>query len=364
MKIKNIIQQLENFAPISLQENYDNAGLIIGDAEASITGIIISLDCTETVVDEAIANNCNLIVAHHPIIFAGLKKINGKNYIERTVIKAIKNDVAIYAIHTNLDNVYDGVNKKIADKIELKNTRILTSKKGLLKKLVTYVPVKFAENIKEKLFEAGAGNIGNYSHCSFTTQGFGTYTANTHAKPFAGLAEKLHIENETRIETIYPLYLETQVIEALIKNHPYEEVSYDIYSTEIKHNKVGSGIIGELQQEMTPKDFLHYLKIKMELDVIRFTSFNKNIKQVAICGGAGSFLLKDALTQKADALITADFKYHEFFDAEQSLMITDIGHYESEKFTKELLSDLILKNNPTFAVLLSKTNTNPVSYFY
>lgn len=364
MQIKGLTNYLETIAPSSLQEDYDNAGLIVGNADSEITGVLVSLDCTEEVVDEAIANNCNLIVAHHPIVFGGLKQINGKNYIERTVIKAIKNDIAIYAIHTNLDNVYEGVNKRIADRLGLLRTHILVPKNGILKKLVTFVPAEFAEKVKQAIFDAGAGHIGNYSECSFATNGLGSFKASTGANPFVGDIDKQHLEQELRLETVFPAFLQQQIVAALVIAHPYEEVAYDIYPIENNYNMVGSGLMGELEVEMSSGNFLKHLKDSMNLEVIRFTSFSKNIKKVAVCGGAGSFLLKNAISQGADAFVTADFKYHEFFDAEQKLMIADIGHYESEKFTKELLCELILKKFHTFAVLLSKTNTNPVNYYY
>jgi dinuclear metal center YbgI/SA1388 family protein len=364
MKIKEITSYLETIAPSDLQELYDNAGLIVGNADMEISGVLISLDCIEEVVDEAIANNCNLIVAHHPVVFGGLKKINGNNYVERTVIKAIKNDIAIYAIHTNLDNVHEGVNKRIADKLGLLRTHILSPKPNLLKKLVTFVPIEFAEKVKQAIFAAGAGHIGNYSECSFAAPGLGSFKASRDAKPLVGEIDKQHQEQEIRLETIFPAFLQTQIIAALIKVHPYEEVAYDIYPLENFYEKTGAGLVGELETEMTPEEFLKHLKNTMDLEVIRFTSLSKNIKRVAVCGGAGSFLLKNAIWQGTDAFVTADFKYHEFFDAEKKLMIADIGHYESEKFTKELLSELILKKIHTFAVLLSKTNTNPVNYYY
>lgn len=364
MKIKEITSYLETIAPSDLQESYDNAGLIVGNADMEISGVLISLDCIEEVVDEAIANNCNLIVAHHPIVFGGLKKINGKNYVERTVIKAIKNDIAIYAIHSNLDNVYEGVNKRIADKLGLLRTHILSPKPNLLKKLVTFVPVEFAEKVKQAIFDAGAGHIGNYCECSFAASGIGSFKVSGDAKPFVGEIDKQHQEQELRLETIFPTFIQTQILAALVKVHPYEEVAYDIYPIENFYEKTGAGLVGELETEMRPEEFLKHLKNSMDLEIIRFTSLSKNIKRVAVCGGAGSFLLKNAIWQGADAFVTADFKYHEFFDAEKKLMIADIGHYESEKFTKELLSELILKKFHTFAVLLSKTNTNPVNYYY
>ncbi|MES2381585.1 MAG: Nif3-like dinuclear metal center hexameric protein [Bacteroidota bacterium] len=364
MIINDIIQLFEAYAPIQLQESYDNSGLITGDKKAAITGTLITLDCTESIVDEAIANNCNLIVAHHPIIFSGLKKITGKNYVERVIIKAIKNDIAIYSVHTNLDNVSDGVNGKIAERLGLQNIRVLQNKAGILKKLVTFIPSSHAEQVQQALFKAGAGHIGNYSDCGFSNNGTGSFKGNELSSPFAGKPNELHIEEEVRFETIVPIYLQNEIIAALLKAHPYEEVAYDIIPIENTFNGIGSGLIGELAEEMNSTDFLKMLKEKMELTVIKFTPFDKPIKKIALCGGAGQFLLKQAIQQGADAFISADFKYHEFFDAEQNLMIADIGHYESEKFTKELMFDLIMKKNPTFALLLSKINTNPVNYYY
>ncbi len=364
MIINDIIQLFEAYAPLQLQESYDNSGLITGDKKAQITGTLITLDCTEAVVDEAIANNCNLIVAHHPIIFSGLKKITGKNYVERVIIKAIKNDIAIYAVHTNLDNVSDGVNGKIAERLGLQNIRVLQNKAGIFKKLVTFIPASHAEQVKEALFKAGAGHIGNYSDCGFSHNGIGSFKGNDLSAPFVGKKSELHLEEEIRFETLIPVYLQNEITEALLKAHPYEEVAYDIIPVENTFSGIGGGLIGELTNEMSSAAFLKMLKEKMELAVIKFTPFDKPVKKIALCGGAGQFLLKNAIQQGADAFISADFKYHEFFDAEQNLMIADIGHYESEKFTKELMFDLIMKKNPTFALLLSKINTNPVNYYY
>lgn len=364
MIINDIISIFENYAPSALQESYDNSGLITGDKNWPITNVLITLDCTEDVVNEAIENKCNLIIAHHPIVFSGLKKLNGKNYVERVIINAIKNDIAIYAVHTNLDNVSDGVNGKIAQKINLLNIKVLQPKSQVFKKLVTFIPSSHLETVQNALFEAGAGHIGNYSECGFSQAGNGTFKPNEMAQPFVGEANKRQVENEVRLEVLMPFYLQSKIINALLNSHPYEEVAYDIIATENTFWGIGSGLIGELETALAPTEFLKMLKEKMELNVIKFTPFDKKIKKIALCGGAGQFLLKNAISQGADAFISADFKYHEFFDAEKSLMIADIGHYESEKFTKELMFDLIMKKNPTFALFLSKINTNPVNYYY
>ncbi|MBK8350794.1 MAG: Nif3-like dinuclear metal center hexameric protein [Saprospirales bacterium] len=363
MKIAEIIQTIENFAPISYQENYDNAGLIIGDKLTDCTGVLICLDSIEAVVDEAIAKNCNLIVAHHPIIFSGLKKINGKNYIERTIIKAIKNDIAIYACHTNIDNVRLGVSDVIAEKLNLKNRKILEPKKSILKKLFTYIPTKRKDDLLNALFAAGAGNIGNYSECSFSVEGNGTFKPNELANPVVGENGIRSNENEAKIEVIFPYYLESKIIQTLKANHPYEEVAFEIISLDNAFQDVGSGMIGDLENEMDEMQFLSYLKEKMNTQCIRYTSLlNKPIKTVAVCGGAGSFLLNHAISQKADVFITGDFKYHQFFDADNQLIICDIGHYESEQFTSQLFNKIISEKFPNFAVQISTINTNPVNY--
>jgi dinuclear metal center YbgI/SA1388 family protein len=364
MKLAQLIAYLESLAPLAYQEDYDNSGLIVGQPDQEITEAIISLDCTEAVVNEAIFKNCQLIIAHHPIVFKGLKKFNGKTYVERVVEKAIKNNIAIYAIHTNLDNIQQGVNKKICDTIGLTNCHILSPKTGLLKKLITFVPVAQAEEVRDALFKAGAGHIGNYSEVSFNSAGTGTFKANEHAAPFVGTPGLRHQENEIRIELIYPAAVETQILMALFLSHPYEEVAYDLYPLTNQLQQVGSGMIGELPEPVTEEFFLKELKEKMQTRVIRHTAFTgKQVKRVAVCGGSGSFLLKQAITSGADVFVTADFKYHEFFDAEEKLLIADIGHFESEQFTVQLLYDIIKKNFVNFAVRLTEVNTNPVNYY-
>lgn len=363
MLLKEITSYLERVAPLSLQESYDNSGLIVGSPDMTINAALICLDCTPEIIEEAIRKGCNLIIAHHPIVFSGLKKINGKNYIEKAVIAAIKNDIAIYAIHTNLDNVHVGVNQKIADKLGLKSTYILQPKKGLLSKLVVFVPIKHADAVKEKMFEAGAGHIGNYDECSFSQVGEGTFKASAAANPFVGEKGKRHSESEIRLECIVPKWLQSQVIGAVKSVHPYEEVAYDIYPLENEHVKVGSGMIGELPSEMKALDFLHFIKKQMKADGIRYTHPHKEyVKKIAVCGGSGSFLLDDSIRAGADMFITADFKYHQFFDADNRIIIADIGHYESEQFTIELISDWLAKKFATFATHLTETVTNPVRY--
>lgn len=363
MQLKDIIQFLEEKAPSSLQESYDNSGLICGHPLMEITGAIICLDSTEEIIDEAIRHGYNLVIAHHPIVFSGLKKLNGKNYIERTIIKAIKNDIAIYAIHTNLDNIIHGVNAKIAEKIGLINCRVLSPMKNKLLKLSTYVPHEHSENVKEALFNAGAGHIGNYSECSFSTHGEGTFKGGDGSNPVYGEKNIRFKAQETKIEVILESHKQHQVFRALQEAHPYEEVAYEIISLVNNFQHTGAGMIGELPEEIDAQDFLKSLKTKMKTDCIRHTNPSKqSIKKVALCGGAGSFLLEDAKRAGADIFITGDFKYHQFFDADGSLVIADIGHYESEQFTIELLGDWLSEKFPTFALRLTENNTNPINY--
>lgn len=363
-KIKDVSSFLEEFAPLRLQESYDNAGLILGNPNAEIKNVLITLDVTEQVVDEAISTKCELIVAHHPIVFSGLKKITGKNYVERCLLKAIKNDVAIYAAHTNLDSVAGGVNGKICEKLGLENCKILQPAGGLLKKLVTYVPVDHANAVRTAVFTAGAGNIGNYDSCSFNIHGQGTFRGNESTTPFVGEQGKQHYENEIRIETVFPAYLQSRIISALLAAHPYEEVAYDIYSLDNAFEQVGMGMVGTLPEETGEAEFLNQLKQTFNTGTIRHTALlNKTVKKVAVCGGAGSFLLNDAISAGADFFVSGDFKYHQFFDAENKIVIADIGHFESEQFTKELFYELLTKKFPKFAVHLSEVNTNPVFYF-
>jgi dinuclear metal center YbgI/SA1388 family protein len=364
MKLSLLTSYLESLAPLSYQEDYDNAGLIVGKPDQEVNQALISLDCTEAIVDEAMANNCQVIVSHHPIVFRGLKKFNGKTYVERVVEKAIRNDIALYAIHTNLDNIMRGVNAKICETLGLKNCRVLAPKHGLLKKLVTYAPVANADEVRNALFNAGAGNIGNYSETSFNAEGTGTFKGNENTNPYAGEPGKCHLENEVRIETVYPAILESKILMALVLAHPYEEVAYDLYTLTNQNQQVGSGMIGELDVPMPEKEFLYHIKEKMSVQVIRHTALTgRPVKKVAVCGGAGGFLLKQAIAAGAEIFITADYKYHEFFDAEGKLVIADIGHFESEQFTQQLLYEIIREKFTNFAVRLTEVNTNPVKYF-
>jgi len=363
MKIKDITSCIEEIAPLNYAEDFDNVGLLVGDYNTNVTGVLVTLDTLENVVDEAIEKNCNLIVSFHPIIFSGIKKLNGKNYVERVVLKAIKNDIAIYAMHTALDNSIIGVNAKIAEVLELKNTNILIPQKNTIKKLTTYAPNNNAEMVRQALFKVGAGSIGNYNNCSFNIEGYGTYKGNENSNPTLGEKGKLHIENETLISVIFEKHKEHSILAALFKSHPYEEVAYEITSLDNTNQEIGMGMIGELINEQEELQFLNFLKETMNAKGIRHSKLlNKPIKKVAVLGGSGSFAIHNAINSGADIYITSDIKYHEFYKAENKLVIADIGHFESEQFTKNLLVDILTKKFPNFAIILSQKNTNPIYY--
>ena len=364
MIVQDVINHLEELAPLAYAEDFDNVGLLVGDKTQKVTGILVTLDTLEAVVDEAIEVNCNLIVSFHPIIFKGLKKLTGKSYVERVVMKAIKHDIAIFSIHTALDNALQGVNNMICNQLELTNKRILIPQNETIKKLTTYVPKNEAEHLRAALFNVGAGNIGNYSDCSFNVEGYGTYKGNEDSNPTKGQKNKTHIENETKITVTYAKHIETQILETLFKSHSYEEVAYEITTIENKNQNIGMGMIGEFKESMDESSFLNHIKTKMDATCIKHSSFiNKKIKKVAVLGGSGSFAIQAAKANGAEAFVTSDLKYHDFFTAENNILLADIGHYESEQFTKNLLVAYLTKKITNFAIILSQINTNPVKYF-
>jgi dinuclear metal center YbgI/SA1388 family protein len=363
MIIKDITTCIEEIAPLNYAEGFDNVGLLVGDYNTVVSGVLVTLDTLENIVDEAIEKNCNLIVSFHPIIFSGLKKINGKNYVERVILKAIKNDIAIYAIHTALDNSMNGVNAKICEVLGLENKKILIPQKNTIKKLTTYAPQENAKEVRFELFKAGAGNIGNYDNCSFNTEGFGTYRGNENSNPTIGEKGKLHNEKETFISVIFEKHKEQQILSALFEAHPYEEVAYDIVPLDNLNQEIGIGMIGDLSEEKNEQEFLNFLKKIMNAKGLRHSKLlNKKIKKVAVLGGSGSFAIENAIRANADIYVTSDIKYHEFYKAENKIIIADIGHYESEQFTKNLLVDILTKKFPNFAIILSQKNTNPIYY--
>ena len=363
MILKEIISILEEMAPLAYAEDFDNVGLLIGNPETEIGGVLVCHDALESVIDEAIMKKCNLIVCFHPIIFSGLKKITGKNYVERAVLKAIKNDVAIYAVHTALDNHPNGVNKIFCDALELENTKILIPKENMIRKLVTFTIPENAEELRNALFDAGAGNIGNYENCSFNSKGIGTYMGNENSKPVIGERFEFVQGEEIKIEVTFEKHLEYKILKALFQHHTYEEVAYEITELKNTNQNIGLGMIGELKNPLSEKDFLHFVKDKMKADGIRHSEFlGKKIKKVAVLGGSGSFAISNAINAEADVFLTADLKYHQFYEAENKLLLADIGHFESERYTKNYIVDFLRKKILNFAIVLSEENTNPVKY--
>ena len=363
MKLKEICSWLDSAVPLDFQEGYDNSGLQTGDPETEILKAMIAFDITESVIDEALSAGCNLIFSHHPLIFNPIKQLTGKNSVERTLIKAIKNEIAVYSCHTNLDIFGEGVSKRMAAKIGLHNVNVLSPLKGHLLKLVTYVPEENIEEVRNAVFEAGAGTIGSYDMCSYNVEGTGSFRGGSDTNPFKGKKSELHFEKEIRFETIMLAHLKDKVIKALIKAHPYEEVAFDIYHLENEYFKAGLGCVGELKRDVDELQFLKNLSKQFKANGIRYSDpIGKKIRKVAVCGGAGISLLKDAINSGADIFITGDIRYHDFFNAENKILLADIGHFESEKYSAEILYELIIKKFPTFAVQFSETNTNPINY--
>ena len=362
MRIQDIINELEQFAPLNYAEDFDNVGLLVGNANQKASGALITLDTLEDVVDEAIEEKCNLIISFHPIIFSGLKKITGSNYVERTVLKAIQNNICIYAIHTALDNNFKGVNDMMCEKLGLKNRNILIPQQNTIKKLMTYVPKSNADKVRQALFDAGAGNIGNYDNCSFNIEGKGSFRGNEESDPAVGERGKLHFEEETQLNMIFAKHAEKNILKALFQSHPYEEVAYEITDLQNQNQHIGIGMIGELEHPIPGVEFLKKLKKVFNCGVIKHSALGERmIKKVAVLGGSGSFAIENAQKKSADIFITADLKYHDFFKAE-NMLLADIGHFESEQFTKELLHSYLTKKIPNFAFILSNTDTNPIKY--
>ncbi|HET8854370.1 MAG TPA: Nif3-like dinuclear metal center hexameric protein [Salinimicrobium sp.] len=364
MQIKQITGALEELAPLNYAEGFDNVGLLTGSPETELTGVLITLDTLEEVVDEAISRKCNLIVSFHPIIFSGLKKLNGSNYVERTILKAVKNDIAIYAIHTALDNSFKGVNDMICEKLRLQNRQILIPRNDSIKKLLTYVPLADADQLRTALFNAGAGSIGNYDNCSFNVEGTGTFKGNEDSNPVKGERGSLHREKEIQLGITFHAHLQSKILKALLDAHPYEEVTYELTALENSNQHLGIGMIGELPQQMQERKFLNLVKEKFDSGCIRHSELlGKPIRKVAVLGGSGSFAIEKAKKAGADIFITADLKYHDFYKAGGKLVLADIGHYESEQYTKDLLYSYLTKKFANFAIVLSNTNTNPIKYF-
>ncbi len=366
MKLLEIIEYLEIVAPLSYQESYDNSGLLVGDKNMNITSVLTCLDCTEEIIEEAISGKCNLIISHHPIIFNSIKKITNSNYNERVIYKAIKNDIAIYSMHTNLDNIDGGVSFILSNKLGLLNSKILKKKENTLTQLITYCPKKDIKKVEDALFNVGAGKVGSkYDQCSFISQGLGSFRPLENANPYIGSKNKRSFQDENRLELIFPTYLEKQVMSKLFEIHPYEEVAYELIRLANKDTTIGSGVIGDLNKEMDVISFFKLLKKIIPCQVLKHTKFSNKtkVKKIAFCGGSGVFLINEAIFQKADIYITSDFKYHDFFEVDNKIIAVDIGHYESEQFVPNLISEILKKKFPKLAIILTQINTNPISYY-
>ena len=364
MKIQELVEFLNTSIPPGIQEGYDNSGLLVGETQQELKGVLISVDVTEAVIDEAIRKGLNFVLSHHPVIFSGLKSLTGKNYVERSVMKAIRNNITLYAAHTSLDNLKHGINFQMAGKLGLKHISVLRPSQQQLLKLVFFVPHDHAEKVRNAVFEAGAGVVGDYQACSYNLAGKGSFKPGEETHPYVGEVGEVHFEEEARVETWLPKYKTQQVLEAMTRAHPYEEVAYDLYPLLNSDKETGAGVIGELDEEIPEKEFLEKLKETFDLPVVRHTKLLYSfVKRIALCGGSGSFLLEDAMTQGADVFVSGDFKYHRFFDAEEKILIADIGHYESEAIAKDFFYELLTKKFHNFAVHLSEINTNPINYY-
>lgn len=363
MTVKQITNCIEEIAPLKDAESFDNVGLLVGNYQTEVSKVLVSLDCTEDIVDEAIDSKAELIVCFHPIVFKGLKRFNGNSYVERVVIKAIQNNIAIYAMHTALDNSPQGVNKRICDQIGVQNPKILIPKKENLYQLSFRVPHSHLEVVKTAVFKAGAGSIGAYDSCGFESEGKGSFRPLENANPYEGKTNELSEVSELDYKVVLQNHQKSSVLKALFTSHPYEEVAYELIVLENENPHKGMGMIGELTEALEEKEFLISLKDKMQTQLVRHSAMrDTKIKKVAVLGGSGVFALQAAKSHGADAFVSADFKYHDFFQAENQILICDIGHYESEQFTKDLLVEHLKKNFPNFAVILSSKNTNPIHY--
>lgn len=363
MKILDVIKYLDQLIPAGYQESYDNCGLQVGDTSAEITGALISLDLTEAVVDEAVETRSNLIVTHHPFIFGGLKHIDADSPAGRIIYKLIRNGIAVYSAHTSLDKLSNGVSAQLAKRLGLCNLRILAPDSDSLKQLVVYCPKEQSQQLKDALYAAGAGNIGNYRHCSYSVNGTGTFEPLQGANPFVGTVGSETYTSEERIEMVYPKAFENKIVSALKANHPYETPAYSLIPLSNANPDVGLGIVGELPEDVEIETFIETVKQTVGIPVVRHSELcRKKVRTVALCGGAGAEFIGTAVAQNADIYLTSDIKYHDFQKATGHIVLADIGHYESEQFAKEFFYDKLSEKFRIFAIRIAKTETNFVGY--
>ncbi len=368
MIVNDVIKYLEGWAPKETAWQKDNTGLQIGATESKIKNIFLCLELTEIALSEAVEKNCNFIITHHPFIFQPLKKIditNDKN--SKLIEKIIKNDITLYSFHTNLDFTKNGVSFALAKKLDLKNISFLENQESNQFKLVVFVPGNNLNEVLDAIFNSGGGKIGEYEKCSFQVPGKGTFEGSENSNPAIGKAQNFEKVDEIRLEILIDSWNLKKVISAMIEAHPYEEPAFDVYPLQNKNVNFGFGAIGNLENSLSENDFLNFVKEKLNLINLRFVKGKSgSIKKVAVCGGSGSDLLKQAILQKADAFITADVKYHTFHDAEDEILLIDAGHYETEILVfdevKTKLEKLILKYNSDSEIFVFSQSTNPVRY--
>ena len=362
MKVKEITNAIEAVAPLYLQESWDNSGMQVGNPDSEVTGVLLCTDVREEILDEAIKRGSNLIISHHPLLFRGLKKIVGRTYQERIVALAIKHDITIYCAHTNMDCAVGGVNFKMAEKLGMKNVCVLDPQQGTQRKIVVFVPTEAVAEVEKAMCDAGAGRLGNYDNCSYSMSGEGHYRALDGAEPWAGKVGERHSEPEVRLEMLVHNALCGRVVAAMIKAHPYEEPAFDIIAIENGDKYAGLGVIGDVEPQ-DARAFLEKVKNAFEVETLRYSGIlDRNVRRIAMCGGAGAEFAGLAMSKGADVYITGDMKYHEFQGNEERIILVDIGHYESEHFTKEIFYDIISKKNPNFAVDFADTEKNQVNY--
>lgn len=365
-KIKEVLQAMDAICSESIQESWDNSGLQWGDDSETVKGVIVSLDVTMDVINEAIDCGCNLIIAHHPLIFGPLKQVrkNGTE-VERLAYHCIQNSIAVYAAHTNWDKVAQGVSWVMAKRIGLLNEEILQPEKdGLCNLKVMGTPRDIAE-IRKAWFNAGIGNVGEYSNCSFTTDGWGTFEPSESANPSVGEKNKTEFLRENAIEILCTKKDVSKALAIATETSSYETIAHSIIPLKNTNDTLGFGCIGELKEALSLSDFLALCKEKYACKVVRYNPSEKikNIKTVAVCGGSAIDFLPTAIARKADAYITADVKYHQFMLADDALTLVDVGHYESEIWAMEYLTHLISEKFHNFAIRLTTINTNSVRYF-
>ncbi len=364
MLIGHITAALEQYAPFQLQEDFDNCGLIIGSPAHECSGVLVSVDVTTAVVKEAIESGCNLIVAHHPLLFKGIKRLNGLSPVEQAVKLALCHDIAVYACHTCLDNAAEGVSHMMAAKLGLEVVKVLEPKRGTLTALSVCVPAESADELRLALFEAGAGSIGDYDSCSFAVTGMGTFRPLDGAEPYSGKVGSQYIGEEVRLDLVLPSYLQNSVEKALVEVHPYEEPAYQFFPMLNGSRHLGLGAVGNLAHALTPDELVAHVKSVFQSPVARCSAYPADsiIRRVAVCGGAGSSLIPKAIAAGAQAIVTSDTRYHDFVDYANTILIVDIGHHESENCTKDIFYHIITKKFPNFAVRYANADINPINY--